>query len=122
MLVDYTKLGQTCSANTSQNYSLTLYVKCNKDLKKENASLKVISESQCGYSIMMEVDKGCPVVSLSVIMAFITLHTPLFSVGFIVLGVALGIFGRSMWTTVIFGLVAFSATTASLVNFLQRIV
>jgi len=104
-----------CIADPTKNYSLSLYVKCNKNIKKENAVPKLISENPCEYQILLEVDRGCPIVSLSVLLSFITVHTPLFSVGFIVLGLALGIYGRSMWPTVIFGLVAFSVTILGMI-------
>lgn len=110
--------GATCKENELLNYTLLLYVKCNSGINKDTALPTLISKSECTYSVMLEVDKGCPIVSLSVILEFITMHTPLFSVGFIVLGVALGIFGRSMWPTVVFGLVTFSCIVVLMVLYI----
>jgi len=113
VLVNYE--GKEC--NSLANYTLTLKVKCNKNIEKQNAVPILLNQTECAFSILLEVDKGCPIVSVSVILNFISIHTPLFSVGFMALGVALGIFGRSMWATVVFGLVMFTFIILSMVLF-----
>lgn len=117
MMVNYANSGLQCMSNSSRNYSLSVYVKCNKGISKANAVPVARKEDDCTYSVMLEVDKGCPYISLSVLLTFVTQNTPLFSVGFMVLGVALGLFGRSMWKTVVFGLVAFSCIIALVVSY-----
>ncbi len=114
MTVNYTGSGVQCMSS-GKNYSLVVYVRCNKDVTKAKAVPVATKSDNCSYIVVLEVDKGCPYLSVSILTTFINDNTPLFSVGFIVLGVALGLFGRSMWKTVVFGLVAFSCVIAILV-------
>ena len=88
--MDYSHIGRTCLEDPSKNYSFQVYIKCNGDVHKENANVTTTRDEPCTYSVLMEVDKGCPLVSVSVVVAFIEKHTPLFSIGFIFLGFALG--------------------------------
>ncbi len=119
--VNYSAVGYPCP-ETNRTYELVVYVSCNKNVPKELAVPKIISSpDQCRYEILLEVDKGCPMVDLSMFWGFINRHLALFAIGFIILGIIIGAFGRSMWTTIIFLLFAITITSFFLVIFYEYV-
>lgn len=105
VVVDYSRIGLYCNANT--NYSFIVYVTCNNGLNKNQAIVSISSIDECKYAVIIEERAGCP-ADLSIIDTYVQMHKYIFSLGFIVFGVLLGIFGRSLWSTMIFVLVAIS--------------
>ena len=60
-------------------------------------------------------------VDLSVFWGFVNRHLALFAIGFIILGIIIGSFGRSMWGTIIFLLFAITITTIFLIIFYEYV-
>jgi hypothetical protein len=113
-MVNYSGLGLPCQGGL-QNYSLVVYVKCNKTIPRDSISPKVIVEEPCNYAIVIEASSGCPVFTISMVVSFIQNNILFFAMCFIVFGVALGFFGQSMWKTMVFALVAFTSIMLAVV-------
>ena len=102
--------------NSSKNYSFVVYVKCNQSVQRAAAIPQIILEEPCNYAVLIESRSGCPVFTISMVVAFIQANVPFFAMCFIVFGLALGVFGRSMWKTMIFAIVAFTGIVLSMVG------
>ena len=115
MAVNYSGLSYECG-EVNHTYSLLLKIGCNKNIIREMAHPKMIASDPCNYEIYLEVDQGCPKVDLSVFRDFVNKYKALFALGFIIFGIIIGLFGRPMWPTIIFLLIACSVALFFLVT------
>ncbi len=112
--INYTGMGYTCNA-TNSSFNLVVDVVCNHNIDREHAVPVLLANKSCTYQYLLEVNDACPKVDLSVIFTFINKYLVIFCIGFIVLGIIIGLFGRSMWTTIIFLLFSLTITMLFLV-------
>lgn len=122
IIVNYSSIGLKCPNNLSRNNSLVIYITCDQNASLDSKLQPILlQETPCEYSVLISAPQGCPVISTSTVIKFINDHTPFFSVAFIIFGVSMGLFGLSMWPTIIFGIVAFTGTTAIMVTIIKYV-
>lgn len=117
-MVNLTGVGLNSTFNNC-SYAPTIYVSCNSNRPKENATPEILNRNPCQYSILLSVADGCPVFDVNKIVArvesvFMRLRY-FMSVLLILAGFAIGIFGKSMWDKIVFLILAITFTGVFLV-------
>eukprot|EP00826_Nyctotherus_ovalis_P061993 TRINITY_DN8889_c0_g1_i16.p1 TRINITY_DN8889_c0_g1~~TRINITY_DN8889_c0_g1_i16.p1 ORF type:complete len:446 (+),score=106.73 TRINITY_DN8889_c0_g1_i16:72-1409(+) len=110
LLVNYSGVGLKCGDG---NYEILVYLTCDNSVSTALAAPALLpSESPCVYSVLLAVEEGCPVVDWSKFWAFASSFWPLGTALLVAAGILFGVFGRSMWNTIMF--IVFAGTFVSL--------
>lgn len=110
LLVNYSGIGLECGDG---NYEVLVYLTCDNSASAALAAPALLpSESPCVYSVLLAVEEGCPVVDWSKFWAFASSFWPLGTALLVAAGILFGVFGRSMWNTIMF--IVFAGTFVSL--------
>lgn len=82
--------------------------------------------SPCDYQVLFESKSGCPVLNygkyIDTIADFLKSHTPIFAIVLMLLGVVIGIYGKTMWDIVIFVLFAITFTGLFMVFIAENLI
>ena len=81
----------------------------------------MIHENECEYGILIKVANGCPMVDLSMIYKFFQTYSTFFAIGFVIVGMIIGVFGRPMWNSIVFLLFTMTVTGIFLVIFYEYV-